>query len=120
MACLRLALKFERQQVIRISDIESVLYEEDVRFSPEQLNKMEFEVLSLLNFDINFPSFIQPMERFLRLLDCEYSNEVRSMAQDIIKFATNDSLILGHWPSTLAASSVIISININERDNGPA
>ena len=42
------------------------------------------------------------------------------MAQDIIKFATNDSLFLDHWPSTMAASSVIISINIYERDNSPA
>ena len=120
MACLRLALKFERQLVIRISDIESVLRKEDVRFSQQQLNKMEFEVLSTLNFDLSFPTFTQLMERFLRLLDYDHSNEVRSLAQDISKFATNDSFFLGHWPSTLAASSVIISINIYERDNSPA
>ena len=37
-----------------------------------------------------------------------------------MKFALNDSFFLGHWPSTLVASSVIISINIYERDNSPA
>ena len=73
MACLRLALKFERHLVIRISDVESVLYEEDVRFSQQQLNNMEFKVLSTFNFDLDFPSFIQPMERFLRLLDYDHS-----------------------------------------------
>ena len=76
-ACLRLALKFERHLAIRISDVESVFYQEDVRFSQQQLNNMELTVLSQLNFNINFPSFTQPMERFLRLLDLDHSNKVR-------------------------------------------
>ena len=74
MSCLRLALKFENRLVIRINDIESVLYEEDVRFTQQQLNKMEFKVLQFLNFDLSFPSFTQPIERFLRLLNYDHSN----------------------------------------------
>ena len=59
--------------MIRISDIESVLNEKDFRFSQQQLNKMELKVLSTFKFDLNFPSFTQPMERFLRLLDYDHS-----------------------------------------------
>ena len=117
MACLRLAFKFENRQVMQISDIESALREEDVHFSQEQLNKMEFQVLSILSFDLSFPSFTQLMERFLRLLGYDHSTSVREMAQDITQFAANDSYFLGHRPSTLAASSIIISINIYEQND---
>ena len=112
MACYRLALKFETHELIKITDIEPVLNDKDFRFTQKQLNEMEFLVLKQLSFDFNFPSYTQPIERFLRLLDFDFVKSVHSMTYKIVMLAMNDSSFLSCRPTIMAASSIIISINI--------
>ena len=77
---------------------------------------MEVLVLRQLSFDFNFPSYTQPISRFLRLLDFDSVDSVRSITHKITMLAMNDSSFLSCRPTILAASSIIISINIYKND----
>lgn len=69
-----------------------------------------------MNFDYNFPGPIQSMERFLRILDYDFNRTVYDMSYQICKFQLNDCKFLDFLPSQLAACSILIAVNIYERD----
>ena len=90
--------------------------EERPNVSKESLIALEFDILHKLNFDFNFPGPIQSMERYLRLLEYDLNQTVYDMSYQICKFQLNDAAFLDYRPSQCAAASVIISINIYQRD----
>ena len=56
------------------------------------------------------------MERFLRILDYDKNKTIIDMAFQISKFQLNDARFLRYKPSQIAACSVILAINIYEKD----
>jgi hypothetical protein len=69
-----------------------------------------------MGFDFNFPGPIQSMERFLRILSYDTNKTIWDMAFQICKFQLNDARFLNYKPSVIAACSVILAINIYEKD----
>jgi hypothetical protein len=69
-----------------------------------------------MGFDFNFPGPIQTMERYLRVLNYDTNKTIMDMAFQISKFQLNDARFLNYKPSTIAACSVILAINIYEKD----
>lgn len=70
-----------------------------------------------MQFDYNFPGPIQSLERYLRILDYDQNKTVYDMSYQICKFQLNDSLFLDYRPSQIAVCSLLIAINIYERDS---
>ena len=56
------------------------------------------------------------MERFLRILNYNTNKTIIDMAFQISKFQLNDARFLKFKPSQIAACSVILAINIYEKD----
>lgn len=92
--------------------------EEKKHVNKQQLIDLEAQILVRLGFDFNFPGPIQSMERFLRILGYNQNRTMYDMAYQICKFQLNDSKFLKYRPSQIAACSVILSINIYEKDVG--
>ena len=70
----------------------------------------------VLGFDFNFPGPVQPLERFLRVLYYDANHEVKLMSLEICKFSLNDPCFLNYRPSMVAASALIISINLFQKN----
>jgi hypothetical protein len=71
-----------------------------------------------MGFEFNFPGPMQSMERYLRILGYDKNKIVVDMSFQICKFQLNDARFLKYKPSNIAACSVILSINIYEKNNG--
>jgi len=90
--------------------------EEKALTSKAKLIDLESRILIVLGFDFNFPGPIQFLERYLRILDYDQNKTIFDMSFQICKFQLNDSSFLNHHPSKVAASSLILAINIFEWD----
>jgi len=56
------------------------------------------------------------MERYLRILDYDLNKTIYDMSFQISKFQCNDAGFLNYRPSVIAACSIILAVNIYERD----
>mmetsp|Transcript_35948 Transcript_35948/g.55240 ORF Transcript_35948/g.55240 Transcript_35948/m.55240 type:complete len:125 (+) Transcript_35948:1254-1628(+) len=90
--------------------------DEQKTVSKKSLIALENDILSVLGFDFNAPGPIQSMERYLRILEYDLNRTVFDMSYQICKFQLNDSRFLDFCPSQMAACSIIVSVNIYERD----
>ena len=73
-------------------------------------------MLVKLGFDLHFPGPVDPLRRFLHLLGYNKNDLMVNMTFQICKFTMNDPVFLNYRPSVIAASAVILSANIYERD----
>ena len=85
---------------------------EEYDITKEGLVDLEAKVLIQFGFDLNFPDPYAPMERYIRLLGYDKNETVLRLAYQICKFSMNEAEFLDYKPSQIAASAVIISINI--------
>lgn len=90
--------------------------EEKKYVNKQSLIELESQILIKMGFDFNFPGPIQSMERYLRILNYNTNKTIQDMAFQICKFQLNDARFLNYKPSMVAASSVILAINIFEKD----
>lgn len=91
--------------------------EERAIVTKQNLIDLEYKILTIFGYDFNFPGPVQSMERFLRILGYDLNLAVYQMSCQICKFSLNESKFLIYRPSMVAACSIILSINIYERDN---
>ena len=69
-----------------------------------------------MGFDFNFPCPMQFVERFLRILNADKIPEVYDIAYGICKLQLIDPKFLNYKPSEIAASSVILAINMHQKE----
>lgn len=77
---------------------------------------MEEKILVAMDFDFNFPGPIQSLERYLRILGYDLNKIIFDIAFQVCKFSLNDAKFLNYAPSKIAASSLLLAINIFEWD----
>jgi len=115
--CILLAAKLEQPISPSFSRMITLLSEEErASVTKQQIADLEAHILITFGFDLNFPNPINPMERFLRILNYDQNRIVCDMSFQIMKFQLNDSVFLNYRPSMIAACSVILAINIYEHD----
>ena len=73
-------------------------------------------MLVKLGFDLNFPGFVAPLDRFLHLLGFNKIDLMVNLTFQMCKFTMNDPHFLKYRPSMVAACAVIICANIYMRD----
>jgi hypothetical protein len=78
----------------------------------ELLKELEAEVLVKLEFDLQLPGPLEPLQRFIGLLGYQKKSEVYSIASQICMFSLVDSCFLNIPPSEIAAAAAILSVNI--------
>lgn len=95
----------------------NLLTDEEKKYvSKHSLIELEAKILCKMGFDFNFPGPMQSMERYLRVLNYDTNKTIQDMAFQICKFQLNDARFLNYKPSQIAACSVILAINIYEKD----
>ena len=93
--------------------LEFLTDEEKERFDEQAVFDLEGQVLVKLGFDLHFPGPVDPMHRFLHLLDFNKNQLMAGMAFQICKFSMNAPVFLNYRPSVIAACAVILSANIH-------
>jgi len=94
-----------------------LLTEDEQRIATKnKLIDLEEKILIAMHFDFNFPGPIQSLERYLRLLNYDLNKIIFDIAFQISKFSLNDAKFLNYVPSKVAASSLLLAINIFEWD----
>ena len=80
---------------------------------------LEFEIVEKFDVDFNFmlASPIESIERFIKILNYSQNPNVRKMTLDICKFHLVSAKFLNYKPSQIVACSIILAINIWEKDN---
>ena len=82
------------------------------------LVELEFQIVEAFDIDFNFMlvSPVDLIDRYLRILNYDKDINVRKITFDICKFQLLDAKFLKYLPSQLAACSIILAINIEERE----
>jgi hypothetical protein len=115
--CVLMSAKLEQPISPSFTRMISLLTDEEKKYVNKQtLIDLEAQILIKMGFDFNFPGPIQSMERYLRVLNYDTNKTIMDMAFQISKFQLNDARFLNYKPSNIAACSVILAINIYEKD----
>ena len=82
------------------------------------LVELEFQIVEAFDIDFNFMlvSPVDLIDRYLRILNYDKDISVRKITFDICKFQLLDAKFLKYLPSQLAACSIILAINIEEKE----
>jgi hypothetical protein len=82
------------------------------------LVELEFQIVEAFDIDFNFMlvSPVDLIDRYLRILNYDKDINVRKITFDICKFQLLDAKFLKYLPSQLAACSIILAINIEEKE----
>ena len=95
-----MAAKLEQPISPSFSRMISLLTEQEQKYVTKQgLIDLEAKIIETFGFDFNFPGPIQPLERYLRVLDYNLNQIVFDMAFQICKFSLNDGKFLIYRPS---------------------
>lgn len=70
----------------------------------------------MMGCDFNFQSPCHFIDRFMHVLDYAQQPVIQMMSNEIAKFSLNDEKFLDYRPSELAATSVILSVNIFKKE----
>lgn len=84
--------------------------------SNADLIKLELEIGHRFNWNFNFQGPVEFIDRYMRILSLDAIKCIRNMSQQFCKFALNDAKFLNYRPSVLAASSVIIALNVHKAE----
>ena len=115
--CVLMSAKLEQPISPSFTRMIGLLSDEEKKYvSKQSLIDLEAQILIKMGFDFNFPGPIQIMERYLRILDYDTNKTIMDMAFQISKFQLNDARFLNYKPSAIAACSVILGVNIYEKD----
>ena len=90
--------------------------EEKLLVDKKSLIKLEAAILKKFGFDFNFQGPMQPLERYLRILNYDQEPKVYDLSYRILKASINKACFMKYNPSMIAACALIASINIFEKD----
>lgn len=113
LACLLIGAKLEQPKHPNFMNMINAL--EDLngdKCKKEDLVELEEKILRLLGFDFNFNGPKQFLDKYLRVLGYDNNTKVNQMALQILTLSLVDEKLLNYRASQIAASAVILAINI--------
>lgn len=113
LACLLIGAKLEQPKHPNFMNMINAL--EDLngdKCKKEDLVELEEKILRLLGFDFNFNGPKQFLDRYLRVLGYDNNAKVNQMALQILTLSLVDEKLLNYRASQIAASAVVLAINI--------
>lgn len=90
---------------------EELKSEKDRDIEKSDLKEMEEKLLVQLGFDFSFNSPRHMMDRFMRILDPYCSEEVKTLALQILVLQQVNEKMLNYSAAQIAAASLILAIN---------
>ncbi|CDW78450.1 UNKNOWN [Stylonychia lemnae] len=104
VTALLIASKYEE---IYPPELKDFVFITDKAYTKEHLLAMEFNILSVLSFDITFPTANRFLERYIKLLGNDH--DIWSYAQFFIELALIDIRMLQYDSSVVAASAICLA-----------
>lgn len=104
VSALLIASKYEE---IYPPDTKDFVYITDNAYIKDDVIKMEFEILSILSFDLTFPTPYRFYQKFCALIGGDQT--MAFYAQFLLELSLTDMKMLNFPPSILAASALIIA-----------
>lgn len=106
VASLLIATKYEEIYPPELKDLLAV---SENKFTKEEVLKLEFEILSTLEFDFFVPSILRFLQRYRKLSNTASDDQIFFFAQYLSEISLLDAFFLKHKPSELAAAAFILS-----------
>lgn len=103
-----IASKYEEIYAPAVKDF---VYITDKAYTKEEILKMEFTILTTLNFNVCAPSSYRFLERFSKIGGCLTSKHFL-LARYLIELPLIEYRMLKYCPSTIAASALYIAMKI--------
>ena len=98
--CVLMSAKLEQPISPSFTRMINLLTDDEKRYvSKSSLIELEAQILAKMGFDFNFPGPMQPMERYLRVLNYQKSKTIHDMGFQICKFQLNEASFLNFRPS---------------------
>lgn len=106
-----------KYEEIYAPEVRDFVYITDKAYSKEEILKMEFSILTSLDFNITTPSSFRFLERFAKFVTPDTS--LFNLARYLIELPLIEYRMLKYTPSNLAASALFLASKIMQR-NEPA
>jgi hypothetical protein len=103
-AAMLIASKIEDTVAMSVDDAVAIGQKE---YSPQDLRKMEIQLVNLINFDVEFPTILFFLTIFLRLNG--QTQEFMLLARYISELCLASSDFLGVKPSAIAATALVVA-----------
>jgi hypothetical protein len=101
VAAMLIACKYEE---IYPPELKDFVYITDRAYTKEDVLQMEFLILSTLSFDLNFPTALRFLERYMRMLGED--SDIITFSQFLMELALVDVRMLQYPSSILAAAAL--------------
>lgn len=115
ITALHIAGKYEE---IYPPELKTILGVIDNAVTREQVCKLEYQILQILNFDMVWPSILRFMERFAMIAN--FNKEQQMIATMLCDFILLDMQLLKKKPSLLGAVAVYATNMITNKNNNKA
>lgn len=114
VAAMFIACKYEE---IYAPEVRDFVYVTDQAYTKEEIFAMEGKILSVLEFNITFPTSFRFLERMTALSKYEERNTM--LARYLIELALVEHKMIKYAPSLLAAGAIYLVNKIRKRDPFP-
>jgi hypothetical protein len=114
VTALLIATKYEEIYPPELKDLLNV---SENKFTKVEVLKMEYRILSALEFNFTAPSSLRFLERFRKLSNTASDDQIFFFAQYLCEISLLDSTLLKYDPSQIAASALILSAKAIKRIN---
>ena len=99
-----IASKYEE---IYAPEVRDFVYITDKAYSKEEILKMEYTMLTCLDFDVTSPSSYRFLERFAKIINAD--TPLFNLARYLIELPLIEYRMLKYTPSNLAASALFLA-----------
>ena len=106
VTALLIATKYEE---IYPPDLKDLLSVSENKFSKEEVLKMEFHILTTLEFNFFAQSALRFLERYRKISNTASDDQIFFFAQYLSEVALLDAFLLKHKQSEIAAAAFILS-----------
>lgn len=110
VTAMLIASKYEE---IYAPEVKDFVYITDKAYTKEEILKMEYLMLTTLNFNITTPSSYRFLERFSKIINAD--DPLFNLARYLIELPLIEYRMLKYTPSNLAASAIFLAQKIMQR-----
>lgn len=101
-----IATKYEE---IYPPDLKDLLSVSENKFTKEEVLKLEFDIISTLEFNFFAPSLLRFLQRYRKLSNTASDDQIFYFAQYICEISLLDAFFLKHKSSEIAAAAFVLS-----------
>jgi cyclin B len=113
VTAMLIASKYEE---IYAPEVRDFVYITDKAYTKEEILKMEFEILTSMDFNVTTPSCFRFLERIYKLFP-QADERVFNLSRYLMELSLVEYRMLKHHPSMLASAALFLSMKILKKEH---